>query len=59
MQIESVNLAMQILDEYQVGSKKIHVEQAKFQQKGAYNPKLRPRKRQKKELEKIQKRQEK
>ncbi|KAG7171281.1 HIV Tat-specific factor 1-like [Homarus americanus] len=57
--IESVELAIQILDEYQVGSKKIHVEQARFQQKGEYNPKLKPRKKQKKLLEKIQKRQEK
>ncbi|XP_071518003.1 17S U2 SnRNP complex component HTATSF1-like isoform X2 [Panulirus ornatus] len=56
---ESVNLALQILDEYQVGNKKIRVEQAKFELKGAYNPKLKPRKRQKKEVEKLQKRQEK
>ncbi|XP_042217715.1 HIV Tat-specific factor 1 homolog isoform X2 [Homarus americanus] len=59
IKIESVELAIQILDEYQVGSKKIHVEQARFQQKGEYNPKLKPRKKQKKLLEKIQKRQEK
>nr|XP_045626344.1 HIV Tat-specific factor 1 homolog [Procambarus clarkii]XP_045626345.1 HIV Tat-specific factor 1 homolog [Procambarus clarkii]XP_045626346.1 HIV Tat-specific factor 1 homolog [Procambarus clarkii]XP_045626347.1 HIV Tat-specific factor 1 homolog [Procambarus clarkii]XP_045626348.1 HIV Tat-specific factor 1 homolog [Procambarus clarkii] len=59
IKVESVNLAMQILDEYQVGNKKIHVEKAKFQQKGEYNPKLKPRKKQKKILEKIQKRQEK
>nr|XP_053657552.1 HIV Tat-specific factor 1-like [Cherax quadricarinatus] len=59
IKVESVQLAIQILDEYQVGNKKIHVEQAKFQQKGEYNPKLKPRKKQKKVLEKIQKRQEK
>lgn len=58
-QIESVNLALQILDEYEVDGRRIRVEPAKFQQKGEYNPKLKPRKKSKKELEKIQRRQEK
>lgn len=57
--MESVELAEQILDGYQVGNMKIHVERAKFQQKGEYNPKLKPRKKGKKELEKLKKKQEK
>lgn len=57
--MESVKLAEQILDGYQVGNKRISVEQAKFQQKGDYDPKLKPRKKGKKELEKLQKKQEK
>lgn len=57
--MESVALAEQILDGYQVGNKTISVEKAKFQQKGDYNPKLKPRKKTKKELEKLQKKQEK
>lgn len=59
LQVESVKLAEQILDGYQVGNMKIHVEQAKFQQKGEYNPKLKPRKKGKKELERLKKKQEK
>uniref|UniRef100_A0A0P4WFG7 17S U2 SnRNP complex component HTATSF1 n=1 Tax=Scylla olivacea TaxID=85551 RepID=A0A0P4WFG7_SCYOL len=59
IKVESVKLAEQILDGYQVGNMKIHVEQAKFQQKGEYNPKLKPRKKGKKELERLKKKQEK
>ncbi|XP_063591125.1 17S U2 SnRNP complex component HTATSF1-like [Penaeus indicus] len=59
IKIESVDLALQILDGYQVGNKMIRVERAKFEQKGEYNPKLRPPKRKKKDLEKIQKQQQK
>lgn len=59
IKVESVELAEQILDGYQVGNMKIHVERAKFQQKGEYNPKLKPRKKGKKELEKLKKKQEK
>ena len=59
LQVESVELALQILDGYQVGNSKICVEPAKFQQKGSYNPKLKPRKKGKKELEKQKKKQEK
>ncbi|XP_068202166.1 17S U2 SnRNP complex component HTATSF1 [Palaemon carinicauda] len=56
---ESVELALQILDGYLVGNKKISVELAKFQLKGEYNPKLKPPKKKKKELEKLQRKQEK
>lgn len=58
---ESVELALQILDEYQVDGKgqKIKVEVAKFQLKGEYNPKLKPKKKRKKDLDKMQKKQEK
>lgn len=59
IKVESVELALQILDGYQVGNKRISVEPAKFQQKGSYNPKLKPRKKGKKELERLQKKQEK
>ena len=59
LQRESVELALQILDDYQVGNKKIHVELAKFQLKGEYDPKRKPKKKKKKELEKMQKKQEK
>jgi len=58
---ESVELALNILDEYQVDGKgqRIKVEAAKFQLKGEYNPKLKPKKKRKKELDKMQKKQEK
>lgn len=58
---ESVDLALEILDEYQVDGKgkPIRVEVAKFQLKGNYDPKLKPKKKRKKELDKMQKKQEK
>ncbi|XP_076048068.1 RRM1_TatSF1_like and RRM2_TatSF1_like domain-containing protein barc [Oratosquilla oratoria] len=59
IKIESVTLALQILDGYDVGGKKIKVERAKFTLKGDYNPSLKPRKRKKKDLEKLKKKQEK
>ncbi|KAK4299036.1 hypothetical protein Pmani_028655 [Petrolisthes manimaculis] len=59
IKVESVKLALQILDESDVGGRRIRVEPAKFQQKGEYDPKLKPRKKPKKELEKLQRRQEK
>lgn len=54
-----MDLALQILDGYQVEHKKINVERAKFEQKGEYNPKLKPAKKKKKALEKLQKQQQK
>ncbi|CAL4214669.1 unnamed protein product, partial [Meganyctiphanes norvegica] len=58
---ESVDLALKILDDYQVDGKghRIKVEMAKFQLKGKYDPKLKPKKRKKKEIDKILKKQDK
>ncbi|XP_017305214.1 HIV Tat-specific factor 1 homolog isoform X2 [Diaphorina citri] len=57
---ESVDLALSILDGYEIRGKKIKVERAKFTMKGeAYDPKLKPKKKRKKDLEKLKKAQEK
>lgn len=58
-QVESVDLALKILDGYRLDNKTVKVERAKFTLKGEYNPKLKPKKRKKKEMEKLQKKQEK
>lgn len=57
-QVESVNLALNILDGYDVRGHKIKVQQAQFQMKGDYNPALKPKK-SKQEKEKAKKQQEK
>lgn len=49
-----MDLALKILDGYDVRGHKIKVQQAKFQMRGEYNPALKP-KRQKKDKEKLQK----
>ncbi|CAH1226306.1 HTATSF1 [Branchiostoma lanceolatum] len=49
---ESVELALQILDNYEFRSHTIHVEPAKFQLKGAYNPALKKKKKKKQKKEK-------
>ncbi|RXG69191.1 HIV Tat-specific factor 1-like protein [Armadillidium vulgare] len=59
IKVESVELALQILDGYKLGNNTVKVERAKFTLKGEYNPSLKPKKRRKKDLEKIQKKQEK
>lgn len=57
---ESVDLALNILDGHEIRGKKIKVERAKFTMKGeAYDPKLKPKKKRKKDLEKLKKAQEK
>lgn len=56
--MESVELALNLLDEYDVKGRKIRVERAQFQMKGEYNPGLKP-KRKKKDKEKLKKMQEK
>lgn len=56
---ESVDLALNILDGYEVKGKHIKVEVAKFQLKGDYNPNLKPKKKRRKDKEKIKKAQEK
>ncbi|KAG7308029.1 hypothetical protein JYU34_006667 [Plutella xylostella] len=59
IKIESVELALNILDGSDFKGNKIKVERAQFQQKGEYNPALKPKKKKKKELEKIKKMQQK
>nr|XP_036220626.1 HIV Tat-specific factor 1 [Bactrocera oleae]XP_036220627.1 HIV Tat-specific factor 1 [Bactrocera oleae]XP_036220628.1 HIV Tat-specific factor 1 [Bactrocera oleae] len=58
MKVESVGLALNILDEYNLRGQKIRVQRAKFQMRGEYNPALKP-KRKKKDKEKLQKMKEK
>ncbi|EDW44356.1 GM22141 [Drosophila sechellia] len=58
LQVESVNLALKILDEYNLRGHKIRVQRAQFQMRGEYNPALKP-KRKKKDKEKLQKMKEK
>jgi HIV Tat-specific factor 1 len=53
-----VELALNVLDESELRGKKIHVERAKFTLKGEYDPSKKPRKRKKKELEKMKKKQQ-
>ena len=56
-QIESVDLALKILDNYDVRGHKIKVQRAEFQMRGEYNPTLKPKMR-KKEKERLKKMQE-
>lgn len=53
-----MNLAIQILDEYNLRGNKIRVQRAQFQMRGEYNPALKP-KRKKKDKEKMAKLKEK
>uniref|UniRef100_A0A182R187 RRM domain-containing protein n=1 Tax=Anopheles farauti TaxID=69004 RepID=A0A182R187_9DIPT len=55
--IESVDLALKILDNYDVRGHKIKVQRAEFQMRGEYNPTLKPKMR-KKEKERLKKMQE-
>lgn len=60
IKIESVELALNILDGYDLRGNKIHVERAKFTMKGdSYDPSLKPKKKKRKDREKIKKMQEK
>ncbi|XP_063831566.1 17S U2 SnRNP complex component HTATSF1 [Ostrinia nubilalis] len=59
IKIESVDLALKLLDGSDFKGNKIKVERAHFQLKGEYNPALKPKKKKKKELEKIKKMQQK
>lgn len=59
IQIESVELALQLIDGSDLRGNTLHVERAKFQMKGNYNPDLKPKKRKRKEKEKMKKMQEK
>ncbi|XP_053676807.1 HIV Tat-specific factor 1 homolog [Anopheles nili] len=57
IKIESVDLAVKILDNYDVRGHKIKVQPAEFQMRGEYNPTLKPKMR-KKEKERLRKMQE-
>uniref|UniRef100_A0A182WCH1 RRM domain-containing protein n=1 Tax=Anopheles minimus TaxID=112268 RepID=A0A182WCH1_9DIPT len=57
MKIESVDLALKILDNYDVRGHKIKVQRAEFHMRGEYNPTLKPKMR-KKEKERLKKMQE-
>lgn len=59
IKIESVDLALKLIDGSEYKGNKIRVERAQFQLKGDYNPALKPKKKKKKELEKLKKMQEK
>lgn len=59
IKMESVELALNILDGMEVRGKRISVVRAKFQMRGDYDPKLKPRKKQKREKEKERKMKEK
>lgn len=59
IKIESVDLALKLLDGGDLKGNKIKVERASFQLKGDYNPALKPKKKKKKELEKLKKMQQK
>lgn len=58
LQIESVELALNVLDGSDVRGHKIGVQRAEFQMRGEYNPALKPRAK-KHEKEKMRKMQEK
>ncbi|XP_050090181.1 HIV Tat-specific factor 1 [Anopheles aquasalis] len=57
IKVESVELALSILDNYDVRGHKIKVQRAEFQMRGEYNPSLKPKMR-KKEKERLKKMQE-
>ncbi|XP_037082514.1 HIV Tat-specific factor 1 homolog [Pollicipes pollicipes] len=61
IKIESVNLALDILDGYEFKGKRLSVEKATFDMKGSFDPTKKPKKRtlKKKDREKLQKKQEK
>ncbi|XP_073838575.1 RRM1_TatSF1_like and RRM2_TatSF1_like domain-containing protein barc isoform X2 [Musca autumnalis] len=54
IKVESVHLALKILDEYDLRGHKMRVQRAQFQMRGEYNPALKP-KRKKKDKEKLAK----
>lgn len=58
IRVESVDLALKLLDGSDVRGKKIKVQRAKFEMRGEYNPTLKPKKK-KKDKEKLKKMQEK
>lgn len=59
IKIESVDLALKLLDGYEHRGHRIKVEKAKFQMKGTFDPNLKPKMKKKKEKLKLRKAQEK
>ncbi|KAG5879444.1 hypothetical protein JTB14_027681 [Gonioctena quinquepunctata] len=59
IRIESVELALKLLDGNDLNGQKIKVERAKFQMKGEFDPKLKPKMKKKKDKLKLKKQQEK
>ncbi|XP_050302213.1 HIV Tat-specific factor 1 homolog [Anthonomus grandis grandis] len=59
IKVESVELALKLLDGYEFKGKIINVERARFEMKGEYDPKLKPKMRKKKDKLKLKKQQEK
>lgn len=59
IRVESVDLALKLLDGYDFKSKKIKVEKAQFQMKGEYDPKLKPKMKKRKDKQKLKRMQEK
>lgn len=57
-QVESVEMALKLLDGSDVRGHKVRAERAKFQMRGEYNPSLKPKKK-KQDKDKIKKMQEK
>lgn len=55
IKVESVGLALDILDGYLHKGNEIHVERAQFELKGAYDPRKKPRKKRAKDKEKLKK----
>lgn len=58
LQVESVDLAINLLDGSDLRGKTLKVQRARFEMRGEYNPALKPKKK-KKEKEKMKKLQEK
>lgn len=58
IRLESVEMALKLLDGTELRGCKIHVERAKFQMRGQYNPSLKPKKK-KKDKERMRRMQEK
>lgn len=58
IRVESVDLALNILDGYVVRDHKMKVQRAQFQMKGDFNPALKPKKKRRKDKEKLKKMQE-
>lgn len=59
IRIESIDLALNLLDGYNYKGHKLKVERAKFQLKGEFDPKLKPKMKKKKDKLKLKKQQEK
>lgn len=59
LQVESVELALKILDGYEVRGNKIHVERAKFTMKGNFDPSKKRKKLTNKEKKRLKEKQQK